>query len=1159
MIVLYAAILNRHHKLNLQNHFHLYQYTILIRAITIPLQTIERTIRLKAKLRKIYSQLIPSSAQKLRYYYAENYESALIDDNMIVYETRDGSSIVDSPLAIFLYLVSHEGYEKYHHTWIIKEDNEILKSIIPDEYRSKVDFVIRGSIDYVDVLLKGKYLISNSTFESFFVKRPGQIYINTWHGTPLKLMGFDTPFSISSSQNVIRNFLMTDYLLSPNSHTSNIFINSYKLAGIYPGEVVEGGYPRIDVTISTSRKKVIDKINQYGAKVTYDKPIILYTPTWKGSDVNQAADDIEQIINETLMIANHFKEKYQVLVKVHPFIFNDIQDNEQIKEHLISDYIDANEVLAATDILVTDYSSIFFDFLITDKPIIFYVWDKDLYQQDRGMYLTESELPGPSAENLDELMHLLENVKQETNPFSSKYQALKRRMVPYDDGFTTKRYVEYIFDGISSDQLTIHKVDSDKTKVLLYPGGMKDNGITSSFLNLLENIDYDKYDVTVIGSPSRSKEILDNYDRMNKNVRPMFRFGIDILTRKERGLNRNFMSKGVPANKRESYPEIGYTREMNRLMANLRFDTAIDFSAYSYYWGRHILGANAKKYCAFLHSDVYSDAHREIDGKMPMLKNMLALFSIYYRFDKLLSVSPMTMEVNKQNLRDYIDDRQMSYVMNTINIEKILGECQNSDSQYNDLLSNSMNPPEIVDFNIQRQFLTFFEDGTIDIYKKLDDITAERYTTNSIHKGAKISEFANCRYEGRKYRKVSIDGMYVGWIADHHMMVKPIQVEKIEKVHMIGTISGNLNFKIWKTLGTNGQPREARTKAKYFEGQYMEVNKIAYTDQGRYFHVYYRGKELGWMSSRPLTRIHKLPIASPINVYFKQRAKQIHDMKKIGFSDTLVPVSIYATPKQAVHDQNIYSEPPKTTDSTILEQAISNFVGHGLFIDEIQFINGHVYARFSNQDEIVGYTDMDNLKLITFYEYEKLLEEEKQNGLSEDIEKMNSDSFNFITMGRLSPEKNQLGLIEAFALFVERHPNSNLYFLGKGPMQAQLDERIEELALQDKVFLKGHMSDPFSYVSQADVFVLPSFYEGQPMVLLETLTLGMKILASNIPANIQVLGKDERYGMLTNGTTPEAIYEGMERIFNSDKHFDEFDYKEYNQTAIESFYKEVNP
>ena len=1116
---------------------------------------------MKAKLRKIYSQLIPSTAQKMRYYYAENYESAIIDDNMIVYETRDGNSIVDSPLAIFLYLVSHSDYEKYHHIWIIKEDTEILKSIIPDEYRSKVDFVIRGSIDYADALLKGKYLISNSTFESFFVKRPGQIYINTWHGTPLKLMGFDTPFSISSSQNVVRNFLMTDYLLSPNSHTSNIFIHSYKLAGIYPGEVVEGGYPRIDMTLSGSRKKTIDKINRYGAKVAYDKPIILYTPTWKGSDVNQAADDVDQIINETLIIADHFKEKYQVLVKVHPFIFTEIRDNEHIKEHLVSDYIDANEVLTATDVLVTDYSSIFFDFLVTDKPIIFYVWDKDLYQQDRGMYLNNNELPGPSAENLEELIDLLENVNEETDSFTTQYQALKEQMVPYDDGNTTKRYVEYIFDGIDSNKLMIHRVDSDKTKLLFYPGGMKDNGITSSFLNLLENIDYDKYDVTVIGSPSRSKEVLDNYDRMNDNVRPLFRFGIDILTKNERSLNRSFMSKGVSPNKRNYYPETGYAREMNRLTANLKFDTAIDFSAYSYYWGRHILGANAKKHCAFLHSDVYSDAHREIDGRMPMLKNMMALFSIYYRFDKLLSVSPMTMEVNKKHLKKYITDTQMSYVMNTINIEKILGEHQSpdADAQFNDSAVISSNHLEITDLNIRRQFLTFFEDGTIDVYKRLEDVIRGKFTKKTIQKGSRISEFANCQYEDLKYRKVSIDGTYIGWVADHHMMIRPIQVEKIEKVHIIGTVSGNLNFNIWKTLGTDGRPREARTKAKYFEGQYMEVNEVAYTDQGRYFHVYYRGEELGWMSSRPLTRLHKLPIASPVNVYFKQRAKQIHDTKKIGFSDTLVPVSIYAIPDQIIHDSNIYSNPPQTTDSTLLEQTVLNFAGCGLLIDEIQFINGNAYARFSEQDEPVGYTDVRNLKLITFSEYEQLLSNEKQNGLLESIEKMNSNTFNFITMGRLSPEKNQLGLVEAFALFVEKHPNANLYFLGKGPMQAQLYDRIEELALQEKVFLKGHMSNPFSYVSQADVFVLPSFYEGQPMVLLETLTLGMKILASNIPANIQVLGEDERFGMLTNGTTPEAIYEGMERIFTSDKQFDNFDYKKYNQTAIESFYKEVNP
>lgn len=1108
---------------------------------------------MKTKLKKIYTHLNPSVAQRMRLHYAQRYDNARIDENLIVYETRDGKSIVDSPFAMFLYLASQPAYDNYRHVWIINKDETIIKDAIPKELRHKVNFVVRETLAYVDALLTAKYLISNSTFESFFSKRPGQIYINTWHGTPLKYMGFDIPFSIAASQNVLRNFLMTDYLLSPNSHTSEIFIKGYKLEGIYPGEVLEGGYPRIDRTLNTTREDALAKIAAYGTKISDKLPILLYTPTWKGQNVNQANDDVDQIINETLILAEKFKGRYQVLVKVHPFIFEMVNEDSRIKDFLISDYIDANEALAATDVLITDYSSIFFDYMVTDKPILFYVWDKDLYENERGMYLEASELPGPAAENLTELTALIDNLEESIAPYQEKYAALKKRMVPYDDGQTTQRYVDYIFNQKTSDKLTVRKVDSDKIKLLLYPGGMKDNGITTSFLNLTNNIDYDKYDVTVIGNPPNSQEIENNYNRMSKHVRPLFRFGIDILTAKERQINRSFMSRGVSESKRSVYPTIGYQRETNRLTGGIHFDTAIDFSGYSYFWGRYILGAKAKKYCAFMHNDLYADAHREVNGKMPMLKNLSGLFSIYYQFDRLLSVSPMTMEVNKEKLSQYVTDKQMGYVVNTINIEKILGVQE--DNKKNDEPAID----DIQDIQVNRRFLTLYRDGEIPVYQTLSDLKSKTAISYPIKKNDRVSEFAQCTLGDDTFIKVSIEGMYVGWINSNLTVERRTNILSTKKIHLIGTVSRYLNDNIWKNLDSDGKLREARTKARYFKGQYLEVTELIETDQGPYYRVKYRGKQLGFLARRCLTRTHSLSAASPLSIYFNSRAAKIDRAKNIGFSDTLIPVKMYARVKATVSEETLFSEPPGTTGSIRLEGSLKDFQESGLRVNEVQFVNNEAFAKVSTNGQQLGYAASENLEFITWDTYLALEKEKDTHGKIIAVDEMPTDTFNFVTMGRLSPEKNQTVLIEAFARFHQSQPNSRLYLLGKGPLEAQLAEKIEELKLTDSVFLKGHLQNPFSFVKQANVFVLPSLYEGQPMVLLETLTLGMKILASNIPANVQVIGNDEKYGMLTNGTEVEDIANGMERIFNYDGTFTTFDYETYNKKAIDNFYTEVKP
>ena len=161
-------------------------------------------------------------------------------------------------------------------------------------------------------------------------------------------------------------------------------------------------------------------------------------------------------------------------------------------------------------------------------------------------------------------------------------------------------------------------------------------------------------------------------------------------------------------------------------------------------------------------------------------------------------------------------------------------------------------------------------------------------------------------------------------------------------------------------------------------------------------------------------------------------------------------------------------------------------------------------------------------------------------------------------MGRLSPEKNQKNLIEAFAEFRLENPKSRLYILGKGPLEKELIQCIKDTNQEGSVFMLGHLSSPFNFIKETDLFVLPSYYEGQPMVLLESMTLGMKILASNIPANINVLGQDEEYGLLTKGTSSEDIKNGLLRAWSYKGIFTSFDPYRYNQEAIESFYKEIN-
>ncbi len=1109
------------------------------------------TKRLKKKSKE------PSMYQKMRLYYAEHYESTEIDSELVVYETRDGKSIVDSPYAMFLELASNDKYQSYKHVWVINKDVEGIESVIPKELQEKVTFIERGTIEHVDVMLRAKYLITNSTFESFFVKREGQIYINTWHGTPLKHMGFDIPGSVSHSQNVLRNFMMADYILSPNHHTSNIFINSYKLKGIYPGKVLESGYPRIDLTYHATNHDVVSKIQSYGTQINSTLPILLFTPTWKGSSVNNAEDEIEQIVNETLILINQFKDHYNVLIKVHPFIFDKVNEVESIAPYLISNLIDANELLAITDVLVTDYSSIFFDFLVTNKPIIFYAWDKDLYQANRGMYLEEDDLPGPTAENINDLITLIENVDVNAALYKQKYELLADKMVPYDDGHATTRYIDYIFDGVVSEKMTIHDVDSDKEKLLIYPGGMRNNGITSSLLNLVNNIDYNKYDVTVVTNSTKNAEINNNLKSLNPNARVMFRFGSNILTEEERHIDQYFMKNGVSIEERASYPSAGYHREMNRIMGNLSFDVSIDFSGYSYFWGRHILAASAHKYVAFMHNDLMADSMREINGQTPMKADLHGLFSIYYQFDKLLSVSPMTRDVNKGKLTEFITDEQMSYVYNSINIKQILhSKCEDVEDT------------DKIKISVKKALKLVSETIETTCFKNIDDIKNGIQFPLHLIQGQKVIEHATASFEDIVYSKVTVDGVYIGWIKEELLMARPLEVIEVMDYHMFGTVSKEFHYPIWNKIRTNGEEDQIVAYARQFRKRYLEVTKIAKTEKGRYFLVSYEGKEIGWMSSRPLMRLHKVDPMNLLSKYFRKKMKEMDAVNPVSYSYKVdIGLELFAKLNGEKHVE-IWSQPSVVIGSVEFPVR-EDYYQTGFKINQkIYFDKGNFYRLSLEDGSFVGYVEESMVELVSEEEFEDINRNESDEyGLTilpkmdlamQKVPTFNPDFINFVNMGRLSPEKNQGQLIQAFKLFNETVPNSRLYILGKGPLQNELVALIHELGMEGKVILLGHISSPFEFMKLNDFFVLPSFYEGQPMVLLESLTIGLNILASNIPANINVVGQEETFGLLTEGTDVEDIYKGLLRAYEFKGSFKPFDYHEYNEKAINNFYEEIS-
>ena len=275
---------------------------------------------------------------------------------------------------------------------------EGYQTVKPDPYR----------INYLYYLMTSKFWVDNCRKTFPIYKRSKQVYIQTWHGTALKRIEFDAEQSLSELylHGAKIDSQQINYFVSPNRFMSKMTPSTFK----YDGELLEVGYPRNDILINLSdqQKQAIKK----SLNLDLNKKIILYGPTYRDGSKNK--NDFSTGLDIDLdAFYEQFGEEYQLLLRLHSNVATDIEINPKYEHliHNVSFYPDSQELLAIADLLITDYSSLFFDFAVTKRPMIFYAHDLELYRDKlRGFYFEyESFVPGPIARNMEQLFNILKN------------------------------------------------------------------------------------------------------------------------------------------------------------------------------------------------------------------------------------------------------------------------------------------------------------------------------------------------------------------------------------------------------------------------------------------------------------------------------------------------------------------------------------------------------------------------------------------------------------------------------------------------------------------------------------------------------------------------------------------------------------------------------
>ena len=600
------------------------------------------------------AQLMNSGIERRQARYAFFYKHCRVNSRIVLYESFFGRGMLCNPYAIFLYLIKDKRFRDLTHIWVL--DNKSKHADMISEWKSynNVIFINRHSKEYLKYLCSSKYLINNSTFPPYFTKKPQQVYINTWHGIPLKTIGFDIPNGRIEGFNPTRNFMQTDYMISASPFLTECYLSAFGLHDIYQGRIIEAGYPRLDLLKLKSRKEAIQLLQGHGVKIDPDKEIILYAPTWHGESYDNAIADVGQYYQFKRSLEDIIDtDRYQLLIKVHQRVF-ELARNQLKDDFFIPVEIEANLVLSAVDILISDYSSIYFDFLPTGRPILFYMEDLDVYKNQRGLYRTPDQLPGPFTDSVETLADWITNIDNIKAKYRVKYHNELVWSGARDVGSITEKVVDIIFRN-QDDPHYLKSVQTNKQRLLFIHGRTRPNGITASLLNLLNKIDYNRFDVSLLVSGIEDTAERGLIERVHPAVRVFYNNATANRTVFEQFSHERNMNYGFSS----VYHKM-YGREWRRLFGSTRFDRVIEFEGFTRELMVLALQDRSTKRIAWQHSDMMA----ECETRMPFLR---PLFGLYKYFDRIVSCGSSIMQENLAKLApEFIDPDKLTYAGNMI-------------------------------------------------------------------------------------------------------------------------------------------------------------------------------------------------------------------------------------------------------------------------------------------------------------------------------------------------------------------------------------------------------------------------------------------------------------------------------------------------------------
>jgi CDP-glycerol glycerophosphotransferase len=342
----------------------------------------------------------------------------------------------DNPRAIYEALVAAN--RPMRHVWLADPTHQ-------HGFPAGTETVRIGSDECIAALETADVVVSNTHIELDWRKAPTATYLQTWHGTPLKHIHFDSLWAPPGRVDYLTlDVRRWDCLLSPNRASTEVLRKAFG----FTGEVVETGYPRNDLLNAPHRDRIRARVREQ-LRIADDATVVLYTPTWRDDLLDSAGRQDFALHLDLADFTGRLGDAYVLLLRVHPLIAAQLPAIDRPGVINVSHHPDVGDLYLAADAMITDYSSTMFDFAVTGKPLLFFTYDLAYYRDElRGFYFDIAEhAPGPLLHTSPEVIDALADLATVEAAHRPAYARFQARFCDLEDGRATGRVIDRFFPG----------------------------------------------------------------------------------------------------------------------------------------------------------------------------------------------------------------------------------------------------------------------------------------------------------------------------------------------------------------------------------------------------------------------------------------------------------------------------------------------------------------------------------------------------------------------------------------------------------------------------------------------------------------------------------------------------------------------------------------